>query len=334
MFGGFMAIVGSFDSSLNRAFRSSSGAYTSITQAEIDKQTYNVKACIRTLLVQKLGRTGIPKAKSGSSQTINFLVCPHTRISLPEINLQCKFSKPDDDEMSLYLSRNLFPKSQLNPGDIWYVYFRENSNTPIFGLLSASEWNGLRKELESGVEPPAPRTDESIKPRITGTLTETEPPQIQHHPSKKSAGSNRNRRFDEETQKKNTAIGKQGEQFVLDYERKKLIAVGREDLAAKVDCVADNSDGFGYDIISYIIDASGNPTKIFIEVKTTQGDINQPFYISANEVAVSHIHREDYFVYRVFNFKNYSSNCDFYKVCGSVDDHFQLEAMQYLATKK
>ena len=329
-----MAIVGSFDSSLNRAFRSSSGAYTSITQAEIDKQTYNVKACIRTLLVQKLGRTGIPKAKSGSSQTIHFLVCPHTRISLPEINLQCKFSKPDHDEMSLYLSRDLFPKSQLSPGDIWYVYFRENSNTPIFGLLSASEWNGLRQELENGVEPPVPRTERTVEARITGTLTETEPPHIQNHSSKKSASSYRNRRFDEEKQKKNAVIGKQGEQFVLAYEKMKLIAAGRGDLADKVDWVANDCDGFGYDIISYDTDTSGNPRKIFIEVKTTQGDINQPFFISANEVAVSHILCDDYFIYRVFNYKDHSSDCSFYKVCGSVDDNFQLNVIQYLASKK
>ena len=275
-----MATSDTFDSFLNSVFKSSCGAYTSITQAEIDKQTYNVKVCIRDLLVRKLGRANIPKANSGSNQTIHFLVCPHTRIPNPTIDLQCKFSKPNKDEMSLYLSRELFPKSELHSGDYWYVYFKEDVITPVFGLLSAYEWNSLQQGFEDGVGAPTDPEDVSVKLDITGTLSEVAPPVIKKRVANTDRVPAAMYRFDYSKQKKNQKIGKLGEQFVLSFEKAKLIAAGRTDLAERIDWVANNYDGFGYDIISYDVDANGEYKKIFIEVKTTQGDINQPFFIS------------------------------------------------------
>lgn len=327
-----MATSNTFDSFLNKVFESSCGAYTSITQAEIDKQTYNVKVCIRDLLVSKLGRVNIPKANSGSNQTIHFLVCPHTRIPNQTIDLQCKFSKPDKDEMSLYLSRELFPKSELHSGDYWYIYFKENAITPIFGLLTAYEWNCLHQGFEDEAVVPTDPEDTSVKNEITGTLSEVAPPELKKRNAKRDSGVAAMYRFDFSKQKKNLKIGKLGEQFVLLYEKARLIAAGRTDLAERIDWVANNYDGFGYDIISFDIDVDGKYKKIFIEVKTTQGDINQPFFISKNEIAVSQILCDDYYIYRVFNISDNAHSSKFYKVCGAVEKHFQLVPIQFQAS--
>lgn len=100
-------------------------------------------------------------------------------------------------------------------------------------------------------------------------------------------------------QKENSRLGKIGEQWVYKCEMKRLTAAGRDDLAKKVIWHAKDDDTKGYDILSY--DEDGN--EIFIEVKTTNGEMNTPFYISAREKAVSNKYPEKYRLYRVYNFE-------------------------------
>ncbi len=57
-------------------------------------------------------------------------------------------------------------------------------------------------------------------------------------------------------------------------------------------------DGLGYDIFS--INDDGSPR--YIEVKTTSGDIRQPFYMSKNEKYFFEEYAEGSFIYRVYNF--------------------------------
>lgn len=99
-------------------------------------------------------------------------------------------------------------------------------------------------------------------------------------------------------QKENSRLGKAGERWVWECEKKRLKAAGRNDLAKKVDWVAYNDDSKGYDILSF--DEDG--TEFYIEVKTTNGGINTPFYISATEMAFSHVNKEKYRLYRVYDF--------------------------------
>lgn len=67
-------------------------------------------------------------------------------------------------------------------------------------------------------------------------------------------------------------------------EKQYLIEKGRRDLADKVlhNSVIEG-DGAGFDIQSYFLDGKLK----FIEVKTTTGNINTPFFITANELAFS-----------------------------------------------
>ena len=99
-------------------------------------------------------------------------------------------------------------------------------------------------------------------------------------------------------QKENSRLGKAGERWVLECEKKRLKAAGRNDLAKKVDWVANEDDSKGYDILSF--DEDG--TEFYIEVKTTNYGINTPFYISAFELAFSHENPEKYRLYRVYDF--------------------------------
>lgn len=77
------------------------------------------------------------------------------------------------------------------------------------------------------------------------------------------------RKFDPvERDFRNRALGKAGEEFGFDEERRKLNAFDRPDLARKVRWVSqEDGDGAGFDILSF--DRSG--TERLIEVKTTRG---------------------------------------------------------------
>lgn len=99
-------------------------------------------------------------------------------------------------------------------------------------------------------------------------------------------------------QKENSRLGKAGEKWVYKCEVKRLTDAGRKDLAKKVEWVAQDNDYLGYDIRSY--DKDGN--ELYIEVKTTNGGANTPFYLSALEMAMSEAHPDKYRLYRVYDF--------------------------------
>ena len=96
-----------------------------------------------------------------------------------------------------------------------------------------------------------------------------------------------------EADARNRRLGKSGEELVLQEEKKTLIDAGRHDLAPQVQHVAvDEGDGAGYDVRSY--SPSGDVKHI--EVKTTRGGINTPFYITSNEKAFSSAHPQTYYL--------------------------------------
>jgi hypothetical protein len=108
------------------------------------------------------------------------------------------------------------------------------------------------------------------------------------------------RKFDPvERDYRNRSLGKAGESFVLDLERRLLTGAGRSDLALKVRWVAEeDGDGAGYDILSF---HRGGHDRL-IEVKTTNGSARTPFYLSRNERQVAEQRPKDWCIYRVHLF--------------------------------
>ena len=108
------------------------------------------------------------------------------------------------------------------------------------------------------------------------------------------------RKFDPvERDYRNRSLGRAGESFVLDLERRLLAGAARPDLARKVRWVAaEDGDGAGYDVLSF--DERGRDR--LIEVKTTNGSARTPFYLSRNEREVADERPEDWCIYRVHLF--------------------------------
>lgn len=108
------------------------------------------------------------------------------------------------------------------------------------------------------------------------------------------------RKFDPvERDFRNRQLGRAGEQFVVDLERRRLTTGDRSDLARKVRWVAmEDGDGAGYDVLSF--DTDGNER--LIEVKTTTGAAKTPFFLTRNEMAVAGERSEHWHLYRVHLF--------------------------------
>ena len=97
----------------------------------------------------------------------------------------------------------------------------------------------------------------------------------------------------------NRALGKAGEAFVVDVERRHLTQAGHQDLARKVRWIsAEDGDGAGYDVLSF--NRVGDER--LIEVKTTNGSARTPFFLSRNECGLATERPSDWRIYRVHLF--------------------------------
>lgn len=83
------------------------------------------------------------------------------------------------------------------------------------------------------------------------------------------------RRYDvAERDERNRALGRAGEELVLEHERQSLATVGRCDLADRVRWISDEvCDSAGFDITSFHPDGKSR----LIEVKATNGWERTPF---------------------------------------------------------
>jgi hypothetical protein len=108
------------------------------------------------------------------------------------------------------------------------------------------------------------------------------------------------RKFDPvERDHRNRSLGKAGEAFVVDVERKRLAEAHCEGLARKVRWISEEEgDGAGYDILSF--DPGGRER--LIEVKTTNGAARTPFFLSRNERDLAAERPQDWNIYRVHLF--------------------------------
>jgi len=108
------------------------------------------------------------------------------------------------------------------------------------------------------------------------------------------------RKFDPvERDHRNRSLGKAGEAFVLEIEQRRLAGADRADLAKKVRWVSvEDGDGAGYDVLSF----NQFGSERLIEVKTTNGALRTPFFLTRNEKALATERASDWCIYRVHLF--------------------------------
>ena len=139
-------MTGTFIEKMNRYYGSKEGAFTEMTSMEMSKLTFNVKAVIRDLLIKYLGIDSIPKAWVNETQEMVFNVCPQCAFTKEKtVSLQCKISKIDKNEMTIYFTKEMLKK--YGETDYWYIYFKSDSMTPYIGFADRETWKQAFPEL-------------------------------------------------------------------------------------------------------------------------------------------------------------------------------------------
>lgn len=127
-----------------------------------------------------------------------------------------------------------------------------------------------------------------------------------------------------EQEARSQALGRAGEELVLEFEHERLWRAGQKALAERVEHVSKKDDGYGFDILSFETDGRER----LVEVKTTRFGALTPFFASKNEVEVSDERSTEYHVYRLFDF---SKSPRLFMLGGSMRSSCSLEAVQFRA---
>ena len=125
---------------------------------------------------------------------------------------------------------------------------------------------------------------------------------------------------------RNQSLGLAGEEFVVQYERWRLIQRGHERLADRIEHTSRvRGDGAGYDVLSFEDDGRER----FIEVKTTAYAKETPFFISDGELSFANSHELEFRLYRVFEFR---MTPRLFELRGRPDSHCRLDPTTYRAS--
>lgn len=129
-----------------------------------------------------------------------------------------------------------------------------------------------------------------------------------------------------EREAKNRSLGLAGEEFVLMFEHWRLIELGQLKLADKVEHVSKSKgDGLGYDVLSFETDGQER----LIEVKTTTFGRDTPFFVSRGELALSQGAKDQFHLYRLFEFRKAPRLFD---LPGALEQHCMLDPVTYRAS--
>jgi hypothetical protein len=126
--------------------------------------------------------------------------------------------------------------------------------------------------------------------------------------------------------------GLEGEKLVMNFEQERLIGLGLFEYAKKVQWISQQNDVAGYDIKSFDIDHKGNIVEIYIEVKSSISKVDVDFFVSKNEVETSHIYKEKYRVFRIYNILAIEPK--YYIASGEIENNFNLEPVTFRASYK
>ena len=128
-----------------------------------------------------------------------------------------------------------------------------------------------------------------------------------------------------EIEARNRSLGLAGEEFILRFERERLVRGGERKLADQIRHIAvEEGDHFGFDILSF---ESGGRERL-IEVKTTSFGIMTPFFASCSEVNFSNERSAEYQLYRLYNFR---VEPKLYRLPGSLRNSCRLDPVNYSA---
>jgi len=127
---------------------------------------------------------------------------------------------------------------------------------------------------------------------------------------------------------RNRDLGKAGEKFVVEFERRRLKQAGRDDLAERIRWVSElDGDGYGYDVRSFEPDGKER----LLEIKTTCGHERTAFWLTKREVDVASDRSDIYRIRRVFHFRNHAR---MFEIAPPLHQELSMTPSTFLATPR
>lgn len=112
----------------------------------------------------------------------------------------------------------------------------------------------------------------------------------------------------------------------IEFEQQRLIEMGCPELFQRLDWASDTQgDDAGFDILSFDDKARHR----FIEVKTTNCGLASSFLVSHNELEFSKEASEQFYLYRVFQFRD---SPHLFMLSGDLTQHVHLKPTDYRAS--
>ncbi len=163
-------------------------------------------------------------------------------------------------------------------------------------------------------------------------LIQQDPPELNGGPEPEYTPSGQGRVVAfEENERSSKKTGTAGELLVFEYEKESLIKAGYPNLADKVIHYSE-TDGEGYDILSYFPELGER--KKYVEVKTTKGGPNAPFYLTRNERYWAEYYQPNYRLVRVYNFDEQAGTANFYEMNRISEEEFRITPTEFIVTRK
>ncbi|WP_435260962.1 DUF3883 domain-containing protein [Tenacibaculum sp. nBUS_03] len=203
-----------------------------------------------------------------------------------------------------------------------------------FDDIENYSWEGLIQRTQNYLYKYASLYDElelltktGIVPEQIATLIESDIPEKTKSYAKEK-GSFKGKKIDwSKKQLTSSKLGLLGEELVIGTEKQKLKKLGFYEEMEKVE---KKLDGEGYDILSF----DKHKNELYIEVKTTKGGKDEPFYISANEKAFCEANKSNYRIYRLYNYNYHRKTANYYIIQGTDLSKFDLTPINFEVSKK
>jgi len=188
-----------------------------------------------------------------------------------------------------------------NAADIGCVFVPElcsiGAKVPPKGLTQSTATKSELTSETDGTSSELPELPAHLK--ILDVKTFTASNKSPQSPPKKPGSDNGSKNKNYRKSKNSKIIGDRGEELVLQYERERLIGIGRPDLAKNIVHEAGIGNTPGWDISSFNKDGEN----ILIEVKSTVGKAMKGFSLTVNEWNAARIleNREKYYIYLILD---------------------------------
>jgi len=264
--------------------------YFDMLRAELNGQDYN-KTAHRRVLIEKLEERS------------------HGSVELKHQNISAVLIEMGAPYIEGYKPRGNYQRSILPRAVSGYL----DQHPDFLNLFHA----------DAATTPEVPKVSDFLSVMETPPKTENSNPTGVHEPSNTYTPFPINYL---EQEARNQALGDAGEEFVLNYERARLIHAGKESLADKIEHVASTiGPSAGFDIRSFEVDG----TDRFIEAKTTKHGKSTPFFVTPNELRFSSENQDRYFLYRIFRFRK---DPRLFALQGQLHGNCTLEPSEFKAT--